>query len=303
LEKTGVIFLNPRSGTSDANRASDIRAAASERGLEVVDIRQGIDIPSLVRQRLADGQRLFLAAGGDGTIHSVVQSLVGSEGRLAIIPAGTVNHLAKDLNIPLDWREALDLAFKGEAKMIDVGKVNDTYFTNVILLGLYPDMVRERERLRHWYGKTRAYLRAIYKSMVRFHHVTIVIEAAQKAEVIRTAVFGVSVNKYDFDSPGIIAPKETFEGGQLAVYWLPEGGRLAVLRTIIKFVSGKLALGRDVRTLYTRELRVQARQPRLRLGMNGELVTADMPLRIKVVPGALHVVVPPQSDTEETNPG
>ena len=303
MQKRGTLFLNPRSGIADAERATAIRQAATERDLETIEVKPGVDIPALVRERLKAGVELFIAAGGDGTIHSVAQAIVGTHARMAIIPAGTINHLAKDLDIPLDWKPALDLAVSGDVKQIDVGEVNGVYFTNILLLGVYPDMVRERERLRHWYGKSRAYLRAIYKAIRRFHFVTIMVETPQKSQVIRTPVFAVAVNRYEFDSPGIVAPKASFEEGQLAVYWLPEGGRAAVTKTILKFVGGRLQLGRDLKNLYTTEVTVQSRHPRLRLGMNGELVTMETPLQIRIVPRGLGIVVPHRSSgSDSENP-
>ena len=303
MQKNGTLFLNPRSGIADAERAAAIRQAAAEKGLETIEVGPGIDIPAMVRARMNDGLRLFIAAGGDGTIHSVAQAVVGTDARMAIIPAGTVNHLAKDLEIPLEWPAALDLALAGEVKQIDVGEVNGVYFTNILLLGVYPDMVRERERLRHWYGKTRAYVRAIYKAIRRFHFVTIMVETPEKSQVIRTPVFAVAVNRYEFDTPGIVAPKASFEEGRLAVYWLPEGGRAAVTKTILKFVGGRLQLGRDLKNLYTTEVTVQSRHPRLRLGMNGELVTMETPLQIRIVPRGLGIVVPRvTSGSDSENP-
>ena len=295
----GTLFLNARSGAADQKRADELRQSAEERQLEVIAVTPGLDVAALVRDRLTAGMELFIAAGGDGTIHHVYQALVGSEARLGIVPFGTVNHLARDLGLPLDWREALDVVFDGEAKAIDVGKVNGVFFTNILLLGVYADMVRERERLRHWYGKTRAYLRAIAMSIKRFHEVTLAVETNERAEVVKTSVFAVSVNRYDFDSAGLVAPKVSFNEGLLSVYWLPTGGRAATVKVIAKFLAGMVVPGRDLKSLQTKEVKISGHHSHMRMGMNGELVNLHAPLVVSILPSSLKVVIPRATNPPE----
>src|ERR1700756_5448 len=97
----GTLFFNPSSGT----RPQDLlQNAASAAGLELVPIGPDVDVAALVRSRMRDGIRLFVPAGGDGTIHAVVQALVNTDAALGVIPAGTFNHFARDLGIPLGCR-------------------------------------------------------------------------------------------------------------------------------------------------------------------------------------------------------
>src|SRR5260370_40692185 len=102
----GTLFFNPSSGT----RPQDpLQHAASEAGLELLPIGRDVDVAALVRSRMRGGIRLFGAAGGDGTIHAVVQALVNTDATLGVIPAGTVNHFPRRLGIPLACREARDV--------------------------------------------------------------------------------------------------------------------------------------------------------------------------------------------------
>src|SRR5947208_11388942 len=105
------MFFNPSSG---AKLASDDLAALGEAanaaGLQVHRVQPGLDITGIIRERLRQGRCLVVAAGGDGTIHHVIQPLVNNpDATLAVIPVGTYNHFAKDVGIPLDWRAALDV--------------------------------------------------------------------------------------------------------------------------------------------------------------------------------------------------
>ncbi len=200
--RRGALFMNPASGTADRERAGQIRAAASEAGLQVFTLEKGLDVHAEVRQKVERGEKLFVAAGGDGTVHTVTQALIGTDGELAVLPVGTWNHFARDIGVPLDWREALEVALTGTIAQIDVGRVNDRFFVNNLSLGFYPELVQHREKYRH-FGKWRAYLHAISAAMKKFPRVVLAVEAPQLFETIKTHVFMVSVNAYDLGQPSV----------------------------------------------------------------------------------------------------
>jgi diacylglycerol kinase family enzyme len=286
----GVIYLNRRSGTAANVDVEELRQRATTAGLSLEFVEKDFDIASDIRHRLSIGQRLFVAAGGDGTIHHVAQPLINTEGRLAILPVGTVNHLAKDLKLPLDWRSAFDVAITGTPREIDVAHVNGTFFLNVLMLGLYPDMVREREKLRGHYGKFRAYLRAGRLALKRFRHVSIAFETPHHMEAVKSQFFGVAVNQYDMDSIGFVAPKLAFDHGRLAVYWLPKTSRFHFLRIVARYLRGRMRPGDTLRFFSTTNLRITSAQKVLRVGMDGELIQLQTPVVITIVPRGLTVM-------------
>ena len=91
---------------------------------------------------------MVVAAGGDGTVNAVASALAGSDMPLGIFPLGTFNHFARDIGIPLGPEAAAKVIATGHPKRVDVGEVNDRIFVNNSSLGVYPDIVRERESLR-----------------------------------------------------------------------------------------------------------------------------------------------------------
>jgi len=108
------MFFNPSSGVKIApSELSALEQSASDAGFEVVHVTRDIDCLSLIRDRLREGRRLFVAAGGDGTINTVIQPLIHTEAILGVIPVGTYNHFAKDLGIPLASRDALEVIISG----------------------------------------------------------------------------------------------------------------------------------------------------------------------------------------------
>ncbi len=106
----------------------------------------GREIAELVAESLRDGCTTIVAAGGDGTVNGVASALVGTETPLGVLPLGTLNHFAKDLRIPLDLEEAARTVAAGVIRKIDVGEVNGKYFVNNSSIGMYPSVVRGRER-------------------------------------------------------------------------------------------------------------------------------------------------------------
>ncbi|HEY0590908.1 MAG TPA: diacylglycerol kinase family protein [Thermoanaerobaculia bacterium] len=287
----GALFMNPSSGTADVERAEAIRAEATAAGLDVVTLARGLDLHAEIRGRIDRGQRLFVAAGGDGTVHSVTQPLVGTDGELAVLPVGTWNHFARDVGMPLDWREALRAILTGKVLQVDAGRVNDRFFVNNLSLGFYPELVQHREKYRQ-FGKWRAYLHAMSAAMKKFPHVALAVEAPNMFEAIRTHMFMVSVNAYDLDRPGFIAPRETLDGGFLSVYWLPELPKHRFVVSVGRYLRGKVTADGAVRTVRTTRLRVQSARPSMRVGLDGEIHDLTTPIVISIVRRGLNVRVP-----------
>lgn len=283
--------MNPGSGTADAERASEIRQRAAEADLDVVELVKDLDVFAEIRGRFERGEKLFVAAGGDGTINTVMQPIVGTEAELGVLPIGTWNHFARDLGVSLDWREAMETLVRGETRQIDVGRVNDHFFMNNISLGLYPEVVRHREKLRR-FGKWRAYLKASSAAMKNFPHIALSIETPHHLETVRTQVFMISVNPYDLERPGVLAPRKTLDGGHLAVYWLPDMPKPQFIRALARYLRGKMQEEGGIRSLQTTRLKVQTPDSPVRVGMDGELTHLPAPLVVSILRRGINVRAP-----------
>ncbi len=289
----GVMFFNPSSGVKlPPSELSALERAAVDAGLELFHVSHDLDIDGIVREQLRRGRCLAVAAGGDGTIHHVVQSLVNNpDATLAVIPVGTYNHFARDLGIPLDWRAALDIALTGTTQVIDAARVNDRYFVNNVSLGLYPELVARREERGRDYPRWKARLWAFYATMNKYPHATFTVETEHHHEVIRSHAFMVSNNSYDLSRIGIEAPRAALTEGRLSVYWLPHIPRLALARFIARYLAGRMHDAPGFRSFRTSRLRVQSNHPHLHVGIDGEVYTLDTPLVITTVPQSLQVRV------------
>lgn len=289
----GVLFLNARAGSFTPADESALRTEAAEQGLRVLDVGPGLDVYSTIRESIAAGLKTFVVAGGDGSIHHVLQALVHTDATLGIIPIGSVNHFARDLQIPLDdWRKALEIAVKGEVLQIDTARVNGRYFLNSVMLGIYPTISHYRERFRSTHSKWRAYLRALRLALRQFPHVTLVIELNGRVETISTQMFVVSVNAYDLGQAGIASPKTNLDDGRLSVYSLSFMGRWQFTRAAAKFFRGRILDVPGFRRVRTTELRIDGARHSMRLSVDGELMDLRPPLQIAAVPASLLVRAP-----------
>lgn len=289
----GTLFLNRSSGARlPPLDGEGLREAAAERGLNVVDLDGEVDISHVIRERVRYGERLFIAAGGDGTVNHVIQALVNTEAVLGVIPSGTYNHFARDLGIPLDWRAALEVACNGATRQIDTGRINDRFFVNNVSLGLYTRFVAHREEKGRDYPRWKARLYAAYVTLRKYPHVNLTVETEHRHEVIRTHVFMVSNNGYDLSRIGVEAPRDRMTEGRVSVYWLPHIPRWQMMRFVARYLAGRMRETPGFRSFRTMRMRVQASRETLDVGVDGELFEMATPLVITAVPQSLNVKVP-----------
>jgi diacylglycerol kinase (ATP) len=133
-----LVILNPTSGfiSKDIAAASIIRKLRRHfASVSLVHSNSPAHASEMTRQGLTHFD-LFTAFGGDGTVNSVAASLLNTSKTLGILPGGSGNGLARNLNIPLSWRRALDTLIHGHDVCIDAGKINDIIFFNVAGIGL-----------------------------------------------------------------------------------------------------------------------------------------------------------------------
>lgn len=289
----GTLFLNRNAGAKlPPGDLGALRETAAGRNVEIVEISDGMDVVREVRSRLARGTNLFIAGGGDGTVHHVTQAVVHSEASLAVLPLGTYNHFARDLGIPLDWREALEVALTGASRQIDTGRVNDHFFVNNVSIGLYPELVAKREEHGRDYPRWKARLSAFYATLRKYPHVTLTVETEHRHEVLRTHVFMVSNNRYELESVGIEAARNMMTEGRLSVYWLGHTSRWGLTKFVARYAAGRVHAIPGFHSFRTVRMRVQSSRSHLRVGIDGEVFTLDTPLVITAVPQSLLVRVP-----------
>jgi diacylglycerol kinase family enzyme len=283
-------------GREQADKVVDAFAALGY-AAQVSLARDGAQVDSFVQAALDRGVKLLVGGGGDGTINAIAAALLkhprGAQVDYAILPLGTLNHFAKDLKIPLKLEEAASVVVHGRVAQVDVGEVNDRLFLNNSSIGLYPDIVheREREQSRLGRGKWSAFVWATLSALRRysFHTVTLQVEGK---EISRDTPF-VFVGNNDYDLSGIdIGERPCIDKGELCVWVAHRTGRLGLLWFALATLFGQLERVHGIDHLRTSSLTIASHDARLRVSTDGEEAELDTPLRYRSRPKALRVRVP-----------
>lgn len=296
LKKEVPVILNGSSGNGHGiEEARRLQEAFSEAGLEARLWRfgPGEDVRKIARRALEARPPVLAAAGGDGTLSAVADVLRGTDTALGVIPAGTMNHFAKDLGIPLDPVEAARVIGAGRCIRVDVGEVNGRAFINNASLGLYADMVRKRERQQRRLRRSKrsAMLWAALEVLGRSRLLDLRLEVDGRAQECRAPFVFVGNNDYAMEG-FVIGTRARLDGGLLNVYTTRRCGTLGLIGLAFHALFGRLRQADDFMEWSAPHLRVESSRRRLLVATDGELDSMDTPLEFRIRPRALRVIVP-----------
>jgi diacylglycerol kinase family enzyme len=245
-----------------------------------------------MRRAVEDGCEILVAGGGDGTINCAASAAIAGNIPLGVLPLGTLNHFAKDLGIPLDLDEAAKVVLDGVECRVDVGEVNGRIFLNNSSLGVYPAIVRLREKYQSTLrGKWLAALWAGLTVLRRSPFMAVRIVAEGEAIVRRTPLVLVGNNEYKM--AGIHAgSRESLARGQLALYVLNAEQRPGLLRLGWEVLLKGAERVKEVDLITVEEATIETRRHRLQVATDGEVFTLESPLSYRIRPGALRVHIP-----------
>jgi diacylglycerol kinase family enzyme len=291
-----AIVFNAKAGRLEReaceHRASEIVAACEAKGISATaHLCEGHRLTDLARHLAHSGVEAVVAAGGDGTVSAVAGGLAGTDVALGVIPLGTLNHFAKDLGVPT-VDAALDAIAGGHTERIDVGEVNGRVFVNNSSIGLYPEMVVQRdvERRLTGRGKWAAMLRAALRTLLRFPLLHVAIALAGTVTSARTPIVFVGNNEYVRDLPAL-GSRRRLNRGRIAVYTVRATRRLQV----VWFLLRALVRRGDPEELEAHAVEradIVTTKRSLKVAVDGEVVRMTPPLTYRTRPRALRVLAP-----------
>ena len=290
-----IVLTNPHAGVR-ANSARELREALAAAGVEA-DVREvhGHELRETAERAAAeDNVDAIVAAGGDGTISAVAAALAGTDVPLGVIPAGTLNHFAKDLGLPLAVSPAARVIAAGHTTKVDVAEVNGGAFINNSSIGLYPQIVRERENLRQRLGRSKwiAMLMALIAVFRRYPTLRVRIGVGDQTVLRTTPMVFVGNNRYEMNLTSL-GRRQRLDGGELCVYFANRTGRFGLFRLALRALFGRLEQAKDFDTLFAPEVWIETPKHELRVALDGEVVRLPPPLHYRIRPGDLRVLVPP----------
>ncbi|MBI2301176.1 MAG: diacylglycerol kinase family lipid kinase [Armatimonadetes bacterium] len=251
--------------------------------------------------RASQGYDCIIAAGGDGTVHEVANGLLSHPGlppRLAILPLGTGNDIARNLGI-LDIETAL-AAIQGERRTrIDLVRVDlqrnggpaVVYAVLNVGVGFGAAVVRATTvAVKRLFGQDRAYLVGTLRALAAWRSPLYRLRLDEGELSERLILLGVANGEYEGGGRMRLSPGARMDDGRLELLLIRHGSKLEVLRNLGKLPTGDHIHHRLARYQSIRRLEV-AVEPEVEIAADGDVV-GRTPAVIEVVPAALEVAVP-----------
>ena len=294
------VVQNPVAGIHNAKRVSNIiQHYIEEKGWEYKFhlTREDEDVALVVADAVMEGYDLFLAAGGDGTVSMVATGLKGTNLPMAIIPVGTGNGMARDLKIPLTLHESVGvLADLESVRMLDAMEVGDQYYLLNLSVGLTPLALKESKREEKRKLGMLAYFMAGIKAFVGIQPVSYTLEIDGKNHSFRASEVMLMNSFVLGDTGRILGLDIVVDDGILDLFVIEARTVLDYLRVLWFVLIGKPQHDPDLTRFQVREsLSISARRL-LEIQADGELI-GYTPLRVKMVPQAVKMVVPKEQPT------
>lgn len=295
-------IVNPTSGRQNVQQNVDgVSAQLKQEGVwQNVDIfyTQAKNEGFAEAHKLREGDYdLVIAVGGDGTIHEVVNGLLKGESNIpvAVMPAGTVNDFGHYLQVPNDVNGYCAMVRKGTIIPIDVGQVGDDYFLNVFAGGLFTDISYKVPReMKMVLGELAYYLTgAVTLPMNLFRSYSLELTYLGQTVHEQALIFIVS------NTPSVggfkqICPEAGISDGLLDVCLIRRSGLEYLLPLFFRIMKGEHIDSPHISYFQTKQLEIRRTNPNegeLFMDMDGEQ-KGSLPATIKVVPGALRMLVP-----------
>jgi diacylglycerol kinase family enzyme len=291
-----VVIINAGAGAGyDRDWVAGLRDKFALNGLaaDITLAASGEEMIETAEAAVARGVGIVAAGGGDGTVNAVASALVGTDVTFAVLPLGTLNHFAKDLGIPLALDAAIANIAAGKPRRVDVGDVNGRIFLNNSSLGLYPDIVRDREKQQRRLGRGKwlAFCWASLAALRRYPFLSIRLQVGDAEHARRTPFVFIGNNEYLMQGLNI-GERATLDAGQLSLYVAQRPSRRGLVRFAWHALLGRLGSSRDFDVLLARDFVIHTRRKLIRVATDGEVTLMAPPLHYRSRPGALTVIVP-----------
>ncbi len=255
--------------------------------LEITRLKNPNKLDSILKRIVNKNPDLLIVAGGDGTVSDVVDQLVGRKIELAVIPLGTTNNFAKSLGIPEDISEAMRIALTAKGQLIDLGKVNGDYFTNVAGVGLSAEIAATiSDELKKKYGRMAYALHGLRLILSHRPFHTTITDKNQKLTLnIKTHQLIIANGKYHAGSE--IATDASLNTRELIIFKLGGTSRLSLLWHMVDFYIGRRRTVSHTSYLIAKDIEIKTDIP-VMIELDGE-VKERTPAHIEIVPRLIRV--------------
>ena len=279
-----VLVVNSKAGPAlSGDPVAEIREELP--GAEIVEV----ETPEEFSEALRDAGRRAVTlgvAGGDGTLNAGAAVAVAAEKPLMVVPAGTLNHLARDLGL-LDAGDAAHAVKHGQTVAMDVGLIDGRTFLNTASFGSYVTLVDARERLESRIGKWPAAIVALTRVLRHAEPVEVELDGQ------RRELWMIFIGNCRYHPSGFTPSwRERLDDGLLDIRLVDASHPYSRLRLIAAIVTGRLGRSRVYDQWRAERLEVKSLQGPLRLARDGETFDGAAEFSVEKQPRALAVYVP-----------
>lgn len=268
----------------------EVFEACQDNGIEIItryEMGKGIDLQELVKTILRAQPALLVVAAGDGTVSRVLGYLAGSPIEVGIVPLGTTNNFARSLNIPLAVADAVETIAQCRASPIDLGKIGQRYFTNVVGVGMsarVAEIVRDAQK-RHW-GRL-AYAFVGLRCLLQHKPFMVTVTDKDSELELYFETHQVIVANGRYHAGQAIVEDARVDNHELIVFPIGGRGRISFVLQMVKFYVGSRKSARHASYLVARDINIYTSAPQP-IEVDGEEYHVS-PLHLRVAAGAVRV--------------
>lgn len=238
-----------------------------------------------------------VAVGGDGTINSVAQAAHLQGCAMGVLPQGTFNYFARTHGIPTDAAAAAQATLTALPVPVQVGLINERVFLVNASLGLYPEMLQDREAYKARFGRSRfvAFASALITMLGRHRHLRLRIELGANAREVLTPTLFVGNNRLQLEQVGL-PEADALDEGCLAAVMLRPIGTVSMFWLLLRGTMGTLGETNTVESFKFHRMLVKPRLAwgghTVKVALDGEVSWMRAPLEFRVSPRPLYLLKP-----------
>jgi diacylglycerol kinase family enzyme len=238
-----------------------------------------------------------IAVGGDGTINAVAQAAHAEGCIMGLVPQGTFNYFARTHGIPADAADATKALLSSVPVPVQVGLINDRVFLVNASLGLYPEMLQDREAYKARFGRSRlvALVSTLGTVLGKHRQLRLRIELGANTRELTTPTLFVGNNRLQLEQVGLEEAPALDEGCIAAVMLRPIGA-FSMLWLLFRGAMGTLGDASTVESFKFHRMVVKPRLPignrTVKVAFDGEVSRMRTPLEFRVAPEPLYLLKP-----------
>lgn len=293
------VILNPASGTcsvEEVHQALERHFSCADGSCRIHRMTGAENLEELAREAARDGCEVVVAAGGDGTVSAVAGGLVGSDVPLGILPVGTGNILARELNVPIDLDAACALiAGPHHRTPVDALKVKDRHFFTHVGVGVDALMIRDTSKEQKKRFGRLAYMWTAINRLVGFEPRRFSIRlGGQPSKRAHACEVLVANCRTLGQKPFSWGPHIRLDDGKADVCIVKAKTLLEYLKVTLAMLTGRHRESPIVSYLEaTSTVEIASSRP-LPVQADGEII-GETPITVEVVPGAVRIITPEEA--------